>query len=70
MKKEVVKEDSMEQQKAMLADYYARLGRAEAANTKVAYTFVPGNLVASRWMRGETGWIPGVVSHLVNVRAG
>ena len=34
------------------------------------FVVVPGNLVASRWMRGETGWIPGVVSHLVNVRAG
>ncbi len=34
------------------------------------FVVVPGNLVASRWMRGESGWIPGVVGHLVNVRAG
>ena len=29
---------------------------------------VPHNLVGARWMRGETGWIPGVVSHLVRIR--
>jgi hypothetical protein len=29
---------------------------------------VPHNLVSSRWMRGETGWLPGVVSHLVGLR--
>ena len=29
---------------------------------------VPHNLVGARWMRGETGWIPGVVSHLVRLR--
>ncbi len=29
---------------------------------------VPHNLVGARWMRGETGWIPGVVSHLVGLR--
>jgi hypothetical protein len=29
---------------------------------------VPHNLVGARWMRGETGWVPGVVSHLVNIR--
>lgn len=29
---------------------------------------VPHNLVGARWMRGETGWIPGVVSHLVQLR--
>jgi hypothetical protein len=29
---------------------------------------VPHNLVGARWMRGETGWIPGVVSHLVRMR--
>ncbi len=32
------------------------------------FVVVPGNLVAARWMRGETGWIPGVVRHLVRVR--
>ena len=30
---------------------------------------VPHNLVASRWMRRETGWIPGVVGHLLRVNA-
>jgi hypothetical protein len=30
---------------------------------------VPANLVAARWMNGETGWLPGVVGHLVRVRA-
>jgi hypothetical protein len=29
---------------------------------------VPHNLVGARWMRGETGWIPGVVAHLVRIR--
>ena len=29
---------------------------------------VPHNLVGARWMRGETGWIPGVVGHLVRMR--
>lgn len=33
---------------------------------------VPHNLVSARWMRGETGWVPGVVRHLVGLcpRAG
>ncbi len=29
---------------------------------------VPHNLVGARWMRGETGWVPRVVSHLVRLR--
>ena len=29
---------------------------------------VPHNLVGARWMRGETGWVPGVVAHLVRMR--
>lgn len=29
---------------------------------------VPHNLVGARWMRGDRGWIPGVVSHLVRMR--
>jgi broad specificity phosphatase PhoE len=29
---------------------------------------VPHNLVGARWMRGEHGWIPGVVTHLVGLR--
>ncbi|HNQ06825.1 MAG TPA: DUF3806 domain-containing protein [Tetrasphaera sp.] len=32
------------------------------------FVVVPGNLVASRWMRGETGWLPGVARHLIRVR--
>jgi hypothetical protein len=30
---------------------------------------VPHNLVSARWMRGETGWIPGVVGHLVRINS-
>ena len=30
-----------------------------------AFVVVPHNLVAGRWMRGETGWIPAVVGHMV-----
>ena len=33
------------------------------------FVVVPSNLVAVRWMRRETGWVPGVVGHLVRVRA-
>ena len=33
------------------------------------FVVVPGNLVAVRWMRREAGWIPGVVGHLVRLRA-
>ncbi|GAA5159228.1 hypothetical protein [Ornithinimicrobium tianjinense] len=33
------------------------------------FVVVPGNLVAVRWMRRETGWIPRVVGHLLNLRA-
>lgn len=29
---------------------------------------VPHNIVSARWMRRERGWIPGVVSHLVQLR--
>jgi len=29
---------------------------------------VPHNLGAGRWMRGETGWVPAVVGHLVRRR--
>lgn len=28
---------------------------------------VPHNLVGARWMRGDTGWVPGVVQHLVRI---
>lgn len=33
------------------------------------FVVVPHNLVAARWMRAETGWIPAVVRHLIAVRA-
>lgn len=39
------------------------------AGGKDDFVVVPGNLVAARWMNAETGWIPGVVGHLVRVRA-
>ena len=32
------------------------------------FVVVPSNLVAVRWMRRETGWVPGVVGHIVQVR--
>ena len=32
------------------------------------FVVVPHNLVAGRWMRGETGWVPAVVGHLVRRR--
>jgi Domain of unknown function (DUF3806) len=35
---------------------------------KASFVVVPHNLVAGRWMRGETGWIPPVVGHLVRRR--
>jgi hypothetical protein len=35
---------------------------------KGAFVVVPHNLVAGRWMRGETGWVPAVVGHLVRRR--
>jgi hypothetical protein len=35
---------------------------------KGSFVVVPHNLVAGRWMRGEMGWIPAVVGHLVRRR--
>jgi hypothetical protein len=32
------------------------------------FVVVPSNLVAVRWMRRETGWVPPVVGHLVTLR--
>jgi hypothetical protein len=32
------------------------------------FVVVPSNLVAVRWMRRETGWVPAVVGHLVTLR--
>ena len=39
------------------------------AGGKDDFVVEPGNLVAARWMNAETGWVPGVVGHLVRVRA-
>jgi hypothetical protein len=32
------------------------------------FVVVPANLVAVRWMRRESGWVPKVVGHLVGLR--
>lgn len=32
------------------------------------FSVVPMNLVAVRWLNRTTGWVPGVVGHLVNIR--
>lgn len=32
------------------------------------FAVVPANLVGARWVAGETGWLPGVVAHLLRVR--
>lgn len=40
----VQKDDCMQVQKNMLADYFRRLSRANEENVKVVYTFVPGNV--------------------------
>jgi hypothetical protein len=42
---------------------------AVAGGFKGDFVIVPHNLVAARWMRGETGWLPGVVGHLVRRRS-
>ncbi|MGE3146857.1 MAG: benzoyl-CoA reductase subunit B [Pseudorhodoplanes sp.] len=42
--KEVAKDDSMLKQKQMMASHYDRLTNAKATGSKVAATFVPGNL--------------------------
>ena len=34
-----------------------------------SFVVVPHNLVAARWMRGETGWVPNVVGHIVRLRS-
>ena len=31
---------------------------------KGSFVVVPHNLVAGRWMRGETGWVPPVIGHI------
>jgi Domain of unknown function (DUF3806) len=35
---------------------------------KGSFVVVPHNLVAGRWMRGETGWVPRVIGHIVTRR--
>lgn len=35
---------------------------------RAMFMVVPSNIVAARWMRGETRWIPDVVGHLVRRR--
>ena len=35
---------------------------------KGSFVVVPHNLVAGRWMRGETNWIPAVIGHIVRRR--
>lgn len=52
---------------AMVTDVFGTdLGLADGP--RGAFVLVPGNIVASRWMRGETQWIPDVVGHLVRRR--
>ncbi|GAA6527346.1 DUF3806 domain-containing protein [Intrasporangium sp. DVR] len=51
---------------AVVTDVFGTdLGLVDARSDTV---IVPHNLVSARWMRGETGWIPGVVGHLVSLR--
>lgn len=38
---------------------------AVAGGGRSDFVVVPSNLVAARWMNRETGWVPGVVGHLV-----
>jgi hypothetical protein len=42
---------------------------AVAGGVSGSFSVVPSTLVGARWMRGETGWIPAVVGHLVQVRS-
>lgn len=41
------------------------LGLSDTRAGQGDFVVVPSNLVASRWMMKETGWIPRVVGHLV-----
>ena len=41
---DVHKDSSQVRQKRMIADHYARLGRAAESGARSVYTFVPGNL--------------------------
>ncbi|CCH76524.1 hypothetical protein BN12_130063 [Nostocoides japonicum T1-X7] len=33
-------------------------------------TLIPTNIVATRWLSGQTGWVPGVVGHLIRLGTG
>ena len=58
--------DSSAREWAVVTDVFGTdLGLVAARADTV---IVPHNLVGARWMRRETGWIPGVVSHLVRIR--
>jgi sirohydrochlorin ferrochelatase len=39
-----------------------------AGGFRSAFVVVPGNLVAGRWMRGETAWVQDVVGHIERIR--
>lgn len=50
---------------AIVTDVFGTdLGLVSARSETV---IVPHNLVGARWMRGETGWVPGVVGHLAGL---
>ncbi len=51
----------------LVSDVYGTdLGLVES--DRAMFMLVPSNIVAARWMRGETMWIPDVVGHLVRRR--
>ena len=51
----------------LVSDVYGTdIGLAES--DRAMFMVVPSNIVAARWMRGETMWIPDVVGHLVRRR--
>ncbi|MCE0486854.1 DUF3806 domain-containing protein [Ornithinimicrobium sediminis] len=41
---------------------------AVAGGFRHDFVVVPTNLVGGRWMRGDTGWVPEVVGHIVRRR--
>ncbi|MGB7449797.1 MAG: hypothetical protein WA892_11805 [Ornithinimicrobium sp.] len=53
---------------ALVTDVFGTdLGLVEGP--QATFMVVPNNLVGARWMRGETGWVPAVVGHLVRRRS-
>lgn len=50
---------------AMISDTFGTDLGVEARRGSM--TAIPHTLVATRWMRGERGWVEGVVGHLVRV---